>query len=66
MWLREGNNWVVDSHGNQADGAETASVNILTRFGGDELGWRSIDRMVGGQAQPDSLPVRLKRVAVAK
>ncbi|MGO9598805.1 MAG: YybH family protein [Isosphaeraceae bacterium] len=66
LWLREGNNWVVDSRGNQADGAETASVNILTRFGGDELGWRSIDRMVGGQAQPDSLPVRLKRVAVAK
>jgi len=66
LWLREGNNWVVDSHGKQADGAETASVNILTRFGGDELGWRSIDRMVGGQAQPDSLPVRLKRVAVAK
>src|SRR5271166_1586662 len=66
LWMREGNNWVVDSRGNQADGAETASVNILTRFGGDELGWRSIDRMVGGQAQPDSLPVRLKRVAVAK
>ena len=36
------------------DGAETAAVNILTRIGGDEVGWRSIDRMVGGKAQPDS------------
>jgi uncharacterized protein (TIGR02246 family) len=66
MWLREGNNWVVDSRGTQGDGAETAAVNILTRFGGDEVGWRSIDRMVGGKAQPDSAPIRLKRVAVAK
>ena len=66
LWLREGNNWVVDSRGTRGDGTETASVNILTRFGGDELGWRSIDRMVGGQAQPDSLLVRLKRVAGAK
>jgi len=65
LWLREGNNWVVDSRGTRGDGTETASVNILTRFGGDELGWRSIDRMVGGQAQPDSLLVRLKRVAGA-
>jgi len=66
LWLREGNNWVVDSRGTRGDGTETAFVNILTRFGGDELGWRSIDRMVGGQAQPDSLLVRLKRVAGAK
>ena len=57
LWLREGNNWVADSRGTRGDGTETASVNILTRFGGDELGWRSIDRMVGGQAQPDSLLV---------
>ena len=66
LWLREGKHWVVDSRGIQADGAETAVVNILTRFGDDEVGWRSIDRMVGGQAQPDSLPIRLKRVAAAK
>jgi uncharacterized protein (TIGR02246 family) len=66
LWLREGNHWIVDSRGNRGDGAETASVNVLTRVGADELGWRSIDRMVGGNAQPDSSPVRLKRVAVAK
>jgi uncharacterized protein (TIGR02246 family) len=66
LWLREGKHWAVDSHGIQADGAETAAVNVLTRFGGDELGWRSIDRMVGGRARPDTSPVRLKRVAVSK
>ena len=66
LWLRERKHWVVDSRGIQADGAETAVVNVLTRFGDDELGWRSIDRTIGGRAQPDSLPIRLKRVAAAK
>jgi len=66
MWLRVGKHWAVDSRGVQGDGAETAAVNILTRFGADELGWGSIDRMVGGRAQPDSPPIRLKRVAVSK
>jgi uncharacterized protein (TIGR02246 family) len=66
LWLRERKHWVVDSRGIQADGAETAAVNILTRLGDDEIGWRSIDRMAGGRAQPDSLPIRLKRAAAAK
>ena len=66
LWLRERNHWVVDSRGIQGDGAETAAVNVLSRFGSDELGWRSLDRMVGGRAQPESPPIRLKRVAIAK
>ena len=57
------NHWVVDSRGIQGDGAETAAVNVLSRFGSDELGWRSLDRMVSGKAQPESPPIRLKRVA---
>ena len=66
VWLRERNHWVVDSHGIQGDGAETASVNVLSRFGSDELGWRSLDRMVGGKAQPESPPIRLKHVTITK
>ena len=65
VWLREGKNWAVDSRGTQGDGAETTSVNVLTRFGVDELGWRSIDRTVSGKPQPDSAPVRLKRAVSA-
>jgi uncharacterized protein (TIGR02246 family) len=65
-WLRERNHWAVDSQGIQGDGAEIAAVNVLTRFGDDELGWRSFDRMVGGKAQPDSPLIRLKRLADAK
>jgi uncharacterized protein (TIGR02246 family) len=66
VWLRERNHWAVDSQGVQGDGVEIAAVNVLTRFGDDELGWRSIDRMVGGRAQPDSPPIRLKRLTDTK
>ncbi len=65
-WLRERNQWGVDSRGIRGVGAETAAVNVLSRFGSDELGWRSLDRMVGGKAQPESPPIRLKRVAIAQ
>jgi len=64
VWLRERNHWAIDSSGVQGNGAATASVNVLSRFGEDELGWRSIDRVIGGKAQPEAPPVRLKRVTV--
>jgi hypothetical protein len=66
MWFRERNHWAVDSRGIQGDGVEIAMINVLTRFVDDEIGWRSIDRMVGGEAQPDLPLVRLKRVGVTK
>jgi uncharacterized protein (TIGR02246 family) len=61
VWLRERNHWIVDSHGQRGDGTPTAAVNVLSRFGNQELAWRSIDRVVGGQPQPESPPIRLKR-----
>ena len=66
VWLRQGSSWVIDSTGRQADGVETASVNILTRYGSDEIGWRAIDRVIGGRPQPDSTLIKLSRVPKAK
>jgi uncharacterized protein (TIGR02246 family) len=65
-WLLERNHWIVDSRGQRGDGTPTAAVNVLSRLGPEEVGWRSIDRMVGGQAQPDSPLIRLKRVDAPK
>jgi uncharacterized protein (TIGR02246 family) len=66
VWLRERNHWAIDSRGVQGDSTQVASVNVLSRFGDDELGWRTIDRMVGGKAQPDPPPIRLKRLTANK
>jgi uncharacterized protein (TIGR02246 family) len=66
LWLRDGKQWVLDAIGVLADGTETGAVNLLTRVSNDELTWRSIDRVVGGEPLPDTLPVKLKRVATKK
>jgi uncharacterized protein (TIGR02246 family) len=62
LWLRDGNNWVLDAIGVLADGTETGAVNILSRLSHDELTWRSIDRVAGDDALPDTVPVKLTRV----
>ena len=62
LWLRDGNRWVLDAIGATADGTDTAAVNVLSRLNADEIVWRSIDRVVGGEALPDTAPVKLTRV----
>lgn len=61
MWVRDRNNWVLDTRGVTADGIPTASVNIITRIGTDEITMRSIDRVIDGKPVPDTIPVRLTR-----
>ncbi|MCI0457126.1 MAG: SgcJ/EcaC family oxidoreductase [Gemmataceae bacterium] len=66
LWLRDGNNWVLDSIGVLGDGTETASVNILGRVNASEVTWRSIDRVMGERELPDTVPIKLSRVAGSK
>jgi uncharacterized protein (TIGR02246 family) len=65
-WVRDGDRWVLDAVGIRGDGTITGAVNILTRPGPDEIVWRSIDRVVGGEALPDTVPVKLTRVREPK
>ena len=62
LWIRDGKTWVLDAIGALPDGTETGAVNMLSRLSNDELTWRSIDRVVGGKALPDTMPVKLTRV----
>jgi uncharacterized protein (TIGR02246 family) len=66
LWIRDGNRWVLDAVGALADGTDTAGVNVLTRINNDSFTWRSIDRVAGGEALPDTVPVKLARVASTK
>jgi uncharacterized protein (TIGR02246 family) len=66
LWLRDRDNWVLDAVGVTGGGAITAAVNMLARLGPDEITWRSIDRVVGGEPLPDTVPIKLTRVAAAK
>jgi uncharacterized protein (TIGR02246 family) len=64
VWIRDGDRWVLDAVGVLENGAETGGLNILARINHNEFTWRSIDRVVGNRRQPDTLPVKLTRVAV--
>jgi uncharacterized protein (TIGR02246 family) len=66
LWIRDGNRWVLDSIGVLGDGTETASVDILGRISNDAFTWRSIDRVLGDQDLPDTVPIRLNRVRAGK
>jgi uncharacterized protein (TIGR02246 family) len=61
LWMCDGKNWLLDTRGVLADGTPTAEVVILHRVAEDVLTWRSVDRVVGDSAQPDTAPVRLVR-----
>ncbi len=59
LWIRDGNRWVLDAVGVLGDGADTASLNVLSRLGNDEITWRSIDRVLGDAKLPDTVPTKL-------
>jgi uncharacterized protein (TIGR02246 family) len=66
LWVRDGNRWMLDAVGATGNGTETGAVNVLSRLSNDEITWRSIDRVVGGEPLPDTIPVSLKRVPAVK
>jgi len=66
LWMRDGDKWMLDAVGVTGNGTITGSVNVLSRLGPDEIVWRSIDRVVGGEPLPDTTPVKLVRVRDSK
>jgi hypothetical protein len=61
FWVRDGSNWLLDAFGMLADGTETSAVNIITRISNDHFTWRSVDRRIGGEAQPATSPIKVVR-----
>ena len=62
LWVRDGNNWMLDCIGVGGDGTPHEAVNVLGKLNNNEITWRSIDRIVGEQPMPDTAPVKLVRV----
>ncbi len=52
---------IIESQGMLADGAPTASTDIISRIDGESLGWQSVNRTVSGKNINDSETVVLKR-----
>lgn len=65
LWTTDGKSWIVDGRGVLADGTAVGERVILQRVAADVITWRAVDRVLGGEALPDTPPLRLTRT-VAK
>jgi hypothetical protein len=56
---------MIESVGTLADGSHTRAINFLQRSGDDAFTWRSVERTLDDEPQPDVPPVTVKRAAAA-
>jgi uncharacterized protein (TIGR02246 family) len=61
-WTYDGDRWVIDSRATLADGSMTTAINHLTRAGDDAFTWRSVERTLDGERQPDIAAVKVRRI----
>lgn len=54
QWTRTGSQWLIRSTGITADAETNASTQKLSRDGDDTIVWKSTDRVIAGESQPDT------------
>ncbi len=52
-WTRKRNSWFVTTTGTLPDGRKASSVNVITYVNDNQFKWRSVNRTVDGQLQPN-------------
>jgi uncharacterized protein (TIGR02246 family) len=60
-WTRDNDQWIVKSQGSTASGEASSATNIYRPIDADTVIWKSIDRVVDGEATEDMGPITLKR-----
>ncbi|MCC7423028.1 MAG: SgcJ/EcaC family oxidoreductase [Planctomycetaceae bacterium] len=65
-WHWVNGEWQIESIGTLPDGTRTTALNIMVRSGDDAFLWKSVQRTVDGESQPDVGPVKVKRVTATK
>jgi uncharacterized protein (TIGR02246 family) len=52
LWARDEDRWIIKATGVRPDGSSASATNMLIPLGSDGYVWRSMDRIVGDDAQP--------------
>ncbi|PTY01528.1 hypothetical protein DB346_12305 [Verrucomicrobia bacterium LW23] len=60
-WTRDGDRWLVQSRGVNADGLATVSQSTLTFVSKDKYTWSAANRQVGDDLMPNIDPVEINR-----
>jgi uncharacterized protein (TIGR02246 family) len=53
-WTRDGSAWIIKATGVRPDGTTASATNLLMPTGTDGYVWRSTDRIVGDERQPQT------------
>jgi hypothetical protein len=61
VWSRDGDRWVIKTHGVLKDGRTVSATNTVTRIGRDQLKWTSVDRTVRPDILADAEEIVLVR-----
>jgi uncharacterized protein (TIGR02246 family) len=54
VWTQDDDAWIIRATGVRPDGTTAAATNHLSRSGADGYIWRSTDRVIAGETQPDT------------
>ncbi len=60
VWTPTDSGWLIKATAVRSDGSSASATNFVEIDGYDAYGWRSVDRVVGGQVEPD-VEVRVVR-----
>ncbi len=60
-WRRVGEQWIVDSTFTLADGSQGSATNIYSPIDDNTYAWKSVDRQIDGEPQPDVDEVIVRR-----
>jgi len=61
LWARDGDQWIVKLNGVRRDGKVASATNVYLRVSKDRAVFESRDRIVGGEAMPDSGAIPIVR-----
>jgi uncharacterized protein (TIGR02246 family) len=61
VWRRAGNQWTVESTSTLSDGSQASAVNVYTLVDENTFTWKSVDRQLDGEPQPDIDEVQVNR-----
>jgi hypothetical protein len=61
LWIRDGNRWLVKTSFVLASGDRASAINVITYVDQDTLRWRSTNREIAGELQPNIPEVTVVR-----
>ena len=61
VWRRAGNQWTVEAKSTLSDGSQGSAVNVYTLVDDNTFHWKSVEREMDGEPQPDIDEVAIRR-----